>query len=75
VPGVADVVTPDDPAYEQARRVWNGLIDRRPALIARPAGAAEVARSIAYARAEGLEVAVRCGGHSVPGIRASRAVS
>jgi FAD/FMN-containing dehydrogenase len=67
VPGVADVVTPDDPAYEQARRVWNGLIDRRPALIARPARAEEVARSIAYARAEGLAVAVRCGGHSVPG--------
>jgi len=64
---VADIVTPDDPAYEQARRVWNGLIDRRPALIARPAGAEEVVRSIAYARAEGLEVAVRCGGHSVPG--------
>ena len=64
---MADIVTPDDPAYEQARRVWNGLIDRRPALIARPAGAEEVVRSIAYARAEGLEVAVRCGGHSVPG--------
>ena len=65
--GVADVVTPDDPAYEQARRIWNGLIDRRPALIARPSNAAEVARAIAYARTEELEVAVRCGGHSVPG--------
>jgi FAD/FMN-containing dehydrogenase len=65
--GVADVVTPDDPAYEQARRIWNGLIDRRPALIARPSNAAEVARAIAYAQAEGLELAVRCGGHSVPG--------
>jgi FAD/FMN-containing dehydrogenase len=61
------VVTPGDPAYEQARRVWNGMIDRRPALIARPAGAEEVVHSIAYARAEGLAVAVRCAGHSVPG--------
>jgi FAD/FMN-containing dehydrogenase len=67
LPGVADVVTPQDAAYEEARRIWNGLIDRRPALIARPADAEEVARAIAYARAEGLAVAVRCGGHSIPG--------
>jgi FAD/FMN-containing dehydrogenase len=67
LPGVADVVTPQDAAYEDARRIWNGLIDRRPALIARPADAEEVARAIAYARAEGLAVAVRCGGHSIPG--------
>jgi FAD/FMN-containing dehydrogenase len=67
LPGVADVVTPDDPAYEQARRIWNGLIDRRPALIARPAGADEVARAVTYARAEGLPLGVRSGGHSVPG--------
>jgi FAD/FMN-containing dehydrogenase len=65
--GVADVVTPEDPGYEQARRLWNGLIDRRPALIARPRGADEVARAIASARAEGLPIAVRSGGHSVPG--------
>jgi FAD/FMN-containing dehydrogenase len=67
LPAVADVVTPEDPVYEQARRTWNGLIDRRPALIARPASAGEVARAIAYARTEGLPLAVRCGGHSVPG--------
>jgi FAD/FMN-containing dehydrogenase len=65
--GVADVVTPEDPDYEQARRLWNGLIDRRPALIAHPSGPDEVARAIGYARAEGLPLAVRCGGHSVPG--------
>jgi FAD/FMN-containing dehydrogenase len=64
---VADVVTPEDPDYEQARRLWNGLIDRRPALIARPTDAHEVGRAIGYARAEGLPLAVRCGGHSVPG--------
>jgi FAD/FMN-containing dehydrogenase len=64
---LADVVTPEDPAYDEARRIWNGLIDRRPALIARPRDAAEVARAIAHARAAGLAIAVRCGGHSVPG--------
>ena len=65
--GISDVLFPEDPTYEQARRVWNGLIDRRPALIARPNDPGEVARAIAYARTEGLPVAVRCGGHSVPG--------
>jgi len=65
--GAPKVITPDDPTYEEARRVWNGLIDRRPALIARPKTAEEVARSIMYARAEGLPLGVRCGGHSVPG--------
>jgi FAD/FMN-containing dehydrogenase len=64
---VVDVLRPDDPDYEQARRLWNGLIDRRPALIVRPRGADEVARAIGYARDEGLPIAVRCGGHSVPG--------
>jgi FAD/FMN-containing dehydrogenase len=67
LPDVADVVTPEDPAYDESRRIWNGLIDRRPALIARPRDATEVARAIAHARTEGLSIAVRCGGHSVPG--------
>jgi FAD/FMN-containing dehydrogenase len=65
--GVDDIVTPDDPAYEEGRRIWNGLVDRRPALIARPASADEVARAVAFACAEGLPLGVRCGGHSVPG--------
>jgi FAD/FMN-containing dehydrogenase len=65
--GIADVVTPEDPAYDEARRIWNGLIDRRPALIARPRNAAEVALALAHARSEGLSIAVRSGGHSVPG--------
>jgi FAD/FMN-containing dehydrogenase len=66
-PAIADVVTPGDPDYEQARRLWNGLIDRRPALIVRPADADEVARAVLHGRAEGLQIAVRCGGHSIPG--------
>jgi FAD/FMN-containing dehydrogenase len=64
---VADVVTPSHPGYDSARRLWNGLIDRRPALIARPADAAEVARAVVFAREHDLPIAVRCGGHSVPG--------
>ena len=53
--------------YEAARRVHNGLIDRRPALIAQCAGSADIALAIALAREQGLEIAVRGGGHNVGG--------
>ena len=53
--------------YESARRVWNGNIDRRPALIARCTGAGDVQRAIEFARLCGLIVSVRGGGHSAPG--------
>jgi FAD/FMN-containing dehydrogenase len=56
-----------DEGYEEARRAWNGAFDRRPALIVQPSDASEVAAAIARARADGLELAVRGGGHSVPG--------
>jgi FAD/FMN-containing dehydrogenase len=56
-----------DPGYEEARRIHNGLIDKRPALIARCRGTADVIASVAAARDEGLEVSVRGGGHSVAG--------
>ena len=55
------------PAYDSARRVWNGNIDRRPALIARCAGVADVQRALAFAVDRGLVVSVRGGGHSAPG--------
>jgi FAD/FMN-containing dehydrogenase len=64
---LADVIAPGDAEYEQARRIWNGLIDRRPALIARPRDAREVAAAVLHARRRGLSLAVRSGGHSVPG--------
>lgn len=53
--------------YEAARRVWNGMIDRRPVLIARCADASDVRTAVKLARAEGLPVSVRGGGHGVAG--------
>jgi FAD/FMN-containing dehydrogenase len=61
------VIAPDDPGYDEARSVFHGGIDRRPAVIARPADAADVARVIAVARETGLPFAVRGGGHSSAG--------
>jgi FAD/FMN-containing dehydrogenase len=54
-------------AYENARHVWNGNIDRRPALIARCAGVADVQRAVTFARMHSLRLSVRNGGHSAPG--------
>lgn len=63
-----DIVTPNDATYDDARRLWNAINDRRPAVIARPASAAGVATAIRFGRDRGLELAVRAGGHSVDGI-------
>ena len=62
-----DVVRPGDDAYDAARRVWNGMIDKRPALIARPRGAADVQRAIAFAREHALPLSIKGGGHNVAG--------
>lgn len=62
-----ELLGPDDPAYESARRTWNALVDKRPALIARCAGAGDVVAALRLARERGLEVSVRGGGHSVDG--------
>jgi FAD/FMN-containing dehydrogenase len=64
---VGELLGPEDIAYEEARRVHNGLIDRRPAAIARCRGTADVVDALAFARSNGLEVAVRGGGHNVAG--------
>jgi hypothetical protein len=61
------LLLPGEDGYDRARRVWNGMIDRRPALIARCSGAADVVRSVEFARANDLLVAVRSGGHSTSG--------
>jgi FAD/FMN-containing dehydrogenase len=61
------LLRPDDAGYEDARRVHNGIIGKRPALIARCRGTADIADAIRFARGQGLEVAVRGGGHNVAG--------
>ncbi len=61
------VIAPDDPGYDQARTLFVGGIDRRPAVVVRPADADEVAQVVALARETGLELAVRSGGHSGAG--------
>ncbi|MGY1604392.1 FAD-binding oxidoreductase [Geodermatophilus sp. SYSU D00815] len=63
-----EVVAPSDDGYEEHRRVWNGSIDRRPALIARCAGVDDVRTALRFARDRDLLVAVRSGGHSFPGL-------
>ena len=61
------LVTAQSPDYDQARSVWNAMIDRRPGLIARCAGAADVVRALRFAREQGLLVAVRGAGHNIAG--------
>jgi FAD/FMN-containing dehydrogenase len=62
-----DVLTPADTGYDAARRCFNALVDRRPRVIARCVGAGDVATAFDFARAQGLEVAVRGGGHNPAG--------
>ncbi len=62
-----DLIRPGDPDYEHARLVSNGMIDKRPALIARCTGTADVAAMVNFARDRGLPLAVRGGGHAVAG--------
>ena len=62
-----ELVLPADPGYEEARHVWNGLIDRRPALIARCSDVEDVIASVNFARQNNLLLAVRGGGHNVAG--------
>lgn len=61
------VVTASDRPYEEARRVWNGNVDRRPALIARCAGTVDVQKVVEFARSRELMLSVRGGGHGAPG--------
>jgi FAD/FMN-containing dehydrogenase len=62
-----ELLRPDDAGYEKTRKVWNGLIDKRPALIVRCAGVGDVVDSVNFARENDLLLAVRGGGHNVAG--------
>ncbi|HEU4947534.1 MAG TPA: FAD-binding oxidoreductase [Kribbella sp.] len=62
-----ELVRPEDPSYDEARSIWNGAHDKSPALIVRCHGVADVLRGVEFARSEGLPIAVRGGGHSIPG--------
>ena len=61
------LLCPGDPGYDTTRRIFNAMIDRRPAFIARCASAADVVACVQFARAEGLDVSIRGGGHNVSG--------
>ncbi|MGH2374016.1 MAG: FAD-binding oxidoreductase [Actinomycetota bacterium] len=62
-----ELVSPGDGSYNEVRKIWNGAIDKRPSLIARCAGAADVVEAVRWAREGELEIAVRGGGHGVSG--------
>jgi len=62
-----ELIQPGDEAYESARRVWNGAIDRHPGLVARATGVADVRAAVRFARDQALPLAVRGGGHNVAG--------
>ena len=63
----AGILRPGEAGYDEARQVWNAMVDRHPAMIARCRENRDVVAAISLARREGLEIGVRCGGHSVVG--------
>jgi hypothetical protein len=62
------VIEPQDPHYDEARSLYNGMIDKRPRLIARCANAADVMAAVNFGRESRLPIAIRCGGHNGPGL-------
>ena len=65
---LGELLAPSDPGYDIAGRLWNAMIDKRPAVIARCRATSDVVAALARARSDGHEVAVHCGGHSVSGL-------
>src|SRR2546421_3744540 len=69
IPGFGgELILPTDDAYDRKRAVWNGMVDRRPAAILRCLSTEDVVAAVRFARESQLEIAVRCGGHSVLGL-------
>ena len=64
---LGQVILPGAPTYDEVRRVHNGLVDRRPAVIARCRGMADIVDALRFARSQGLEISVRGGGHNIAG--------
>jgi FAD/FMN-containing dehydrogenase len=62
-----EVIAADDPGYDEARRVYNAMIDKRPRVVVRPAGVTDVIAAVNFARESEVDLSVRDGGHSVPG--------
>jgi len=62
-----DVLLPDEPGYDEVRRIWNAMIDRRPALIARCTSPEDVVQAVKLARGHNLLVSIRGGGHNIAG--------
>lgn len=63
-----ELLQPSDPGYDEARSVWNAMIDRRPALIARCRGVADVIACVNFARTQGVELSIKGGGHNIAGL-------
>ena len=63
-----EIIRRGDPGYDDARVVWNGMIDRYPEVVARPTNADDVVAAVRFGREEELPIAVRSGGHSIPGL-------
>jgi FAD/FMN-containing dehydrogenase len=61
------IVLPDDPSYDEVRKIWNAMIDRRPAVIVQCAEADDVPHAISFARENGLEISIRGAGHNIAG--------
>lgn len=66
-----EVAHPGDPIYEEATSIWNGMIDRRPALVVRPRTVDDVVRTVELARDGGIELSIRGGGHNIAGLALS----
>ena len=62
-----EVLLPDSPGYDAARTIWNAMIDKRPSVIVRCTGVADVIAAVNFGRDQGLVIAVRGGGHNIAG--------